>query len=188
MDLQVIKIGREIEIWRLAHTNHLLWVTNQAFLQKASQYKVIYLKVSLPSQTFSMKRGSCIFSVKFTRTIHDVVRVLKEKSIGALVISNDQGVALGVLSERDIVRRMAETRVQTLPQLVGDLMTCNVETCTPQDSILDVLNRMSKGRFRHMPVITDGRLGRIITIGDLVQFWLQELEYEALQMRQMIVG
>ena len=188
MDLQVIKIGREIEIWRLAHTNHLLWATNQAFLQKASQYKVIYLKVSLPSQTFSMKRGSCIFPVKFTHTIHDVVRVLKEKSIGALVISNDQGAALGILSERDIVRRMAETLGQTLPQLVGVLMTHNVETCTPQDSILDVLNRMSKGRFRHMPVITDGRLGRIITIGDLVQFWLQELEYEALQMRQMIVG
>lgn len=81
------------------------------------------------------EKESCIFSVKFTHTIHDVVRILKEKSIGALVISNGQGAALGILSERDIVRRMAETLGQTLPQLVGDLMTRNVEACTPQDSI-----------------------------------------------------
>ena len=134
------------------------------------------------------EKGKLYLFYKIHAYIYDVVRILKEKSIGALVISNDQGAALGILSERDIVRRMAETLGQTLPQLVGVLMTHNVETCTPQDSILDVLNRMSKGRFRHMPVITDGRLGRIITIGDLVQFWLQELEYEALQMRQMIVG
>lgn len=123
-----------------------------------------------------------------TDTIHDVVRILKEKRIGALVISDDEGSAKGILSERDIVRSMAEVPGQTLPQLFGDLMTRNVETCTPQDLVMDVLKRLSEGRFRHMPVIADGRLGGMITIGDLVQFRFKELEYEALQMRQMIVG
>ena len=81
------------------------------------------------------EKGKLYLFYKIHAYIYDVVRILKEKSIGALVISNDQGAALGILSERDIVRRMAETPGHMLPQLVGDLMTRNVETCTPQDRI-----------------------------------------------------
>jgi CBS domain-containing protein len=129
-----------------------------------------------------------VFSIRPIDTIHDVVRILKEKRIGALVITDETGAAQGILSERDIVRRMAETPGQTLPQSVGGLMTRKVQTCTPQELLITVLKRMSEGRFRHMPVVQNGRVCGMITIGDVVQYRLQELEYEALRMKQMIVG
>ena len=133
-------------------------------------------------------KGKEVFSVQETDTIYDAVRILKERRIGALIITNNKGLPEGILSERDIVRRMADTPGQTLPQMIGDLMTRNIETCTEQDLVMDILKRMSEGRFRHMPVITSGKLSGMITIGDLVQFRLKELEYQTLQMKQMIVG
>ena len=67
-------------------------------------------------------------------------------------------------------------------------MTRDVQTCDPNDRLIDVLKRMSEGRFRHMPAVASGHLFGIVTIGDVVQFRLKELEYEALRMKQMIVG
>lgn len=133
-------------------------------------------------------KGDAIFSIRPTDTIREVVRILKEKRIGALVVTDQNGAAQGILSERDIVRRMAETPGQTLPQTVDELMTRDVQTCQPNDLLMDVLKRMTEGRFRHMPVVSEGRLCGMITIGDVVHFRLKELEYEALRMKQMIVG
>ena len=133
-------------------------------------------------------KGGDVFSVRPGETIHEVVKLLKEKRIGALVVTDQNGALQGILSERDIVRRMAETPGQTLPQSVSDLMTTKVQSCAPEDFLMDVLKRMTEGRFRHMPVLKDGNLCGMITIGDVVQFRLNELEYEALKMKQMIVG
>ncbi|MEX0317518.1 MAG: CBS domain-containing protein [Ruegeria sp.] len=133
-------------------------------------------------------KGDAVFSVRPTETIREVVGLLKEKHIGALVVTDQNGALMGILSERDIVRRMAETPGQTLPQSVEDLMTRDVQTCSPDDYLMDVLSRMTEGRFRHMPVLKDGNLCGMITIGDVVHFRLKELEYEALRMKQMIVG
>ena len=133
-------------------------------------------------------KGDAIFSVNVGDTIADVVGVLKDKRIGAVVVTEAGGVMQGILSERDIVRRMADTPGQTLPQSVEDLMTKDVVTCTQDDTLTDVLKRMTEGRFRHMPVLSEGRLCGMITIGDVVNFRLKELEYEALRMKQMIVG
>ncbi|MEQ3672907.1 MAG: CBS domain-containing protein, partial [Pseudophaeobacter sp.] len=71
---------------------------------------------------------------------------------------------------------------------VGENMTAKVETCTPSDVLVTVLRRMNEGRFRHMPVVEDGKLCGMLTIGDVVNYRLNELEYEALQLKQMIVG
>lgn len=133
-------------------------------------------------------KGDAVFSVRPNDTIHSVVNTLKEMRIGAVVVTDQNGVLQGILSERDIVRRMADTPGQTLPQSVEDLMTKDVQTCTPDDLLNDVLKTMTEGRFRHMPVLTDGKLSGVITIGDVVHFRLKELEYEALRMKQMIVG
>ncbi len=133
-------------------------------------------------------KGEDVCAVSPTDTIHDVVKLLKQKGIGAVVVTDQSGSLLGILSERDIVRRMADTPGQTLPQLVENLMTREVQTCTPEDLLVDMLRRMTDGRFRHMPVKRDGRLCGMISIGDVVQFRLKELEYEALKMKQMIVG
>lgn len=133
-------------------------------------------------------KGDVVFTVRSNDTIHSVVEILKEKRIGAVVVTDQNGALQGILSERDIVRRMADTPGQTLPQTVDALMTRDVRTCSPDDLLLDVLKTMSEGRFRHMPVLRDGHLCGMITIGDAVQFRLKELEYEALRMKQMIVG
>ena len=101
-------------------------MTHQTLLPRASQHKD---NLSQSRSTFAdvlNVKGRSIFSVNSTDTVHDVVWVLKEKRVGALVISDDRGVALGILSERDIIRRMAESPGLTLQQLVKDLKTCNV--------------------------------------------------------------
>ena len=133
-------------------------------------------------------KGDAVFSVRPNDTIHSVVNTLKEKRIGAVLVTDQNGALQGILSERDIVRRMADTPGQTLPQSVEDLMTRDVKTCTPDDLLNEVLKTMTEGRFRHMPVLRDGHLCGVITIGDVVHFRLKELEYEALRMKQMIVG
>ncbi len=133
-------------------------------------------------------KGDAVFAVRPADTIHSVVDILRDKRIGAVVVTDQNGALQGILSERDIVRRMAETPGQTLPQSVDDLMTRDVQTCTPDDPLNDVLKTMTEGRFRHMPVMSDGNLRGVITIGDVVHFRLKELEYEALRMKQMIVG
>ncbi|WP_170421284.1 CBS domain-containing protein [Ruegeria arenilitoris] len=133
-------------------------------------------------------KGDAVFSVRPNDTIHSVVEILKEKRIGAVVVTDQNGALQGILSERDIVRRMADTPGQTLPQSVEALMTRDVRTCTPDDLLMDVLKTMTEGRFRHMPVLRHGKLCGMITIGDVVHFRLKELEYEALRMKQMIVG
>jgi CBS domain-containing protein len=133
-------------------------------------------------------KGDAVFAVRPTDTIHDVVNLLKEKRIGAVVVTDQNGALQGILSERDIVRRMADTPGQTLPQSVEALMTRDVQTCAPEDPLVDILRRMGEGRFRHMPVAKDDILCGMITIGDVVNFRLKELEYEGLQMKQMIVG
>lgn len=133
-------------------------------------------------------KGDTIFSVRPTDTIHEVVKLLKNKRIGAVLVTDPNGALQGILSERDIVNRLADTPGQTLPQLVENLMTREVQTCTPEDLLIDVLRRMSEGRFRHMPVLRDDSLCGMVSTGDVVQFRLKELEYEALRMKQMIVG
>lgn len=133
-------------------------------------------------------KGDAVFAVRPNDTIHSVVDILRDKHIGAVVVTDQNGALQGILSERDIVRRMADTPGQTLPQSVEDLMTREVQTCAPEDRLMDVLKSMTEGRFRHMPVLSDGNLRGVITIGDVVHFRLQELEYEALKMKQMIVG
>ena len=133
-------------------------------------------------------KGHDVVSVRPDNTIAEVVQVLKEKRIGAVVVLDGESKLAGILSERDIVRRMADTPGKTLPQSVQDLMTANVTTCTKDDLLIDVLRKMTEGRFRHMPVLEGDKLTGVISIGDVVQFRLKELEYEALKIKQMIVG
>ncbi len=128
-----------------------------------------------------------VISIGPDDTLHDAVKVLSEKRIGALVVT-DGGALTGILSERDIVRKLAETPGQTLPQKVSDVMTKKVETCSESDALVSVLKKMSEGRFRHLPVMEGSKVVGMVTIGDVVNFRLTELEHEALQLKQLIVG
>lgn len=138
--------------------------------------------------TILKHKGSTVYAVGPDDTVSAAVALLKEKRIGALLVTDGNSNLVGILSERDIVRRLAETPGQTLPQRVADLMTENVVSCAPDDALITVLEKMTEGRFRHMPVLSEGKLAGMITIGDAVSQRLKELEYESLQMRQMIVG
>jgi CBS domain-containing protein len=134
------------------------------------------------------KKGGNTYTISSSDTLSTAVSVLRDRRIGALLVTGTDGQLEGILSERDIVRKLAETPGQTLPQTVGENMTAKVETCTPSDVLVTVLRRMNEGRFRHMPVVEDGKLCGMLTIGDVVNYRLNELEYEALQLKQMIVG
>ena len=100
--------------------------------------------------------------------ILDAVKILREKRIGALVVTDSANNMLGILSERDIVRKMADIPGRTLEQKVSTLMTEKVITCEPDDKVVEVLKNMTENRFRHVPVLINGQLGGMITIGDVV--------------------
>lgn len=133
-------------------------------------------------------KGDGVYSIKPHDTLGTAVEVLRDKRIGALVVVDETGDLIGILSERDIVRKLADTPGRTLPQSVGDVMTKNVQTCAMDDPLISVLKRMTDGRFRHMPVMSDGKLAGMLTIGDVINHRLTELEHEALQLKQLIVG
>lgn len=129
-----------------------------------------------------------VFSIRPQDTLRTAVELLRDKRIGALMVTDATGGLKGILSERDIVRKLAETPGQTLPKQVDEVMTAKVEVCAPSDTLISVLRRMTAGRFRHMPVVDGETLVGMVTIGDVVNFRLAELEHETLQLKQMIVG
>lgn len=133
-------------------------------------------------------KGRETFSIRPQETLHHAVEALRDRHIGALLVTDANGALIGILSERDIVRKLAETPGQTLPQTVEENMTSKVEVCEPAETMVSVLKRMSQGRFRHMPVVENEEVKGMVTIGDVVNFRLAALEYEALQMKQLIVG
>ncbi|MEM8690896.1 MAG: CBS domain-containing protein [Pseudomonadota bacterium] len=133
-------------------------------------------------------KGNDVFAISPEDTLGTAVELLRDKRIGALVVTDRAGNLRGILSERDIVRKLAETPGRTLPQQVKEVMTTNVEVCAPKETLVSVLRRMTDGRFRHMPVVENGAPNGMITIGDVVNYRLNELEHEALQLKQMIVG
>lgn len=139
-------------------------------------------------QTLLDRKGQDVVTIAEGDTIATAVTILRDNKIGALVVVNDAGGLSGILSERDIVRKLADTPGQTLPQSVAENMTRDVVTCRAQDSLVTVLRQMTDGRFRHMPVLEGDRLIGMITIGDVISHRLNELEYEALQLKQLIVG
>ena len=129
-----------------------------------------------------------ILTITPDMTVAEAAGILSEKRIGALIVSKDGKSLDGMLSERDIVRKLADAPGRTLPHRVDEVMTSSVEVCSASDDLVSVLRRMTDGRFRHMPVVEEGRLIGMVTIGDVVNYRLLQLEYEALQLKQLIVG
>lgn len=133
-------------------------------------------------------KGGGIISIQPDDTLGRATEILRDHSIGALVVTDADGALCGILSERDIVRKLADTPGQTLPKLVEEIMVRDVITCGPDDDLVSVLKKMQAGRFRHMPVVQDGKLTAMVTIGDVVGYRLSEVEHEALQLKQLVVG
>lgn len=138
------------------------------------------------------QKGDKTISVRPEHSIEDAIKVLAENKIGAVLVrqgSDEINDIIGILSERDIIRQMNKASERILSLKVQDLMTKNVVTCLPEDPLNSILEKMTEGRFRHVPVIDENNILKgIVTIGDVVHYRLHELEYEALRMKQMIVG
>jgi len=119
-------------------------------------------------------------------TLADVASKLGALKIGCLVVLDADGGLSGILSERDIVRAVGEQGGGCLDQPASSVMTREVMTCTPEDSAASILERMSEGRFRHMPVMENGRVVALVSIGDMVKAKIEDLEKDNEAMETMI--
>jgi len=131
-------------------------------------------------------KGREVVSVEPTATLAAAVALLAAKRIGAaLVLGVDRRLA-GIISERDIVLALAEHGAGALDQPVSQFMTRKVSTCTEAETIASIMERMTEGKFRHMPVVDQGRVVGIISIGDVVKHRLHEMERDSAAMRDYI--
>ena len=133
-------------------------------------------------------KGSEVATTKPSATLAEVAGELASRKIGALVVSGDGSTVDGIISERDIVRAVAEAGTEALGKPVSTVMTRDVFTCSRHDSIGELMATMSKNRFRHLPVTEDDKLCGMISIGDVVKYRLEEVEYEAEALRGFIAG
>ena len=133
-------------------------------------------------------KGTVVETIASSSLIAAAVSQLRDKRLGALVVCDQARVIAGILSERDIIRGLAEHGGKTMEMRVADLMTAPVSTCAPGDSVASIMQSMTDGRFRHLPVVVDGKLAGIISIGDVVKKRLSEMEHEADAMREYIAG
>ncbi|WP_424833766.1 CBS domain-containing protein [Ruegeria sp.] len=130
-----------------------------------------------------------VVTVTPSATVSEAAQILADKRIGTVVVSEDGGqTATGILSERDIVRELAASGSGCLSKAVSDYMTRDLITASRQDSVQDILSQMTEGRFRHMPVVEEGQLVGIVTLGDVVKAQLAELAMEKDALEGMIMG
>ena len=142
----------------------------------------------LVKQILKSKGDVGVISVTPDTPVSEAASILAERRIGGLVVSADGKSADGILSERDIVRALAVRGASCLQETVSEMMTRKPLCCEQQDTSDAVLGRMTDGRFRHMPVVEDGALVGIVTIGDVVKARLDELALEKTALEGMIMG
>lgn len=131
-------------------------------------------------------KGGKVVTAKPEDTVAAVADLLKREKIGAVVVTGAGGSVAGILSERDIVRAIPAKGIDLLESRAADLMTRDVVTCTPDMDVHEVQKLMTEGRFRHIPVVVDGKLTGIVSVGDVVKQRLDELEAEAGALRSYI--
>lgn len=120
-----------------------------------------------------------MITIRPDATVREMVRVLEENRIGALVVSEDEGKTLvGIISERDVVRELNHVGGAVLDQPVRNLMTTDVHTCQPEDELEALAHTMTEKRVRHLPVVVDGELKALVSIGDVVKHRIDELQAE----------
>jgi CBS domain-containing protein len=131
-------------------------------------------------------KGGSIVTVKPDTPLVEVVRLMAEKRIGAVVVSSDGIRPQGILSERDIVGSLSARGPATLEKKAHELMTARVTTCSPEDEVANLMAVMTTKRIRHLPVIQNGSLCGIISIGDVVKWRVEEIEREADALRAYV--
>ncbi len=139
------------------------------------------------NEVLSGKGSQDVLTVTPETTVRELVSLLARHNIGALVVSRDGTGVDGIVSERDVVRRLGEDE-DVLASPVSAIMSAEVRTCEGPDTVDEVMALMTAGRFRHVPVVKDGRLAGIVSIGDVVKSRMSELEFERDQLDSYVHG
>lgn len=133
-------------------------------------------------------KGSAVVTTHPDTAVTEVATVLVGKKIGLVLVLDEDHTIVGIVSERDIVHAIAQNAGSVQDLSVKDIMTKNVLTCTPDDDLADIMGVMTHKRVRHLPVLNDGKLVGLISIGDVMKHRLEEIEHEEESMRQYISG
>ena len=128
-------------------------------------------------------KGRAVATARPDATLGEIIGKLTQKKIGAIVIVGDNGEVAGILSERDVIRRLGERGAEALKETASQSMTAAVITCQESSTLDELMELMTQGRFRHVPVIEDGALVGIVSIGDIVKNHIAEVEMEVTAMR-----
>jgi CBS domain-containing protein len=136
--------------------------------------------------TILKQKGRDVATASSEASLMDIVGDLARHKVGAMVIVDAGKRVVGIISERDIVRAIATDGAAVLSRSATDFMTHGVVTCTEDDTVAELMERMTEGRFRHIPVVVDGELVGIVSIGDVVKARVNEAEQEAEAMRSYI--
>jgi len=131
-------------------------------------------------------KGSDVVTIAPEKKLLDAIALLTEHRIGALIVTEKNNQVVGVLSERDIVHLLSNKDANRFENTVSSAMTSAVKSCKPDDSIQHIMQVMTTGRFRHMPVVDNGRLAGVISIGDVVKLRLEEMERESEHLKEYI--
>jgi CBS domain-containing protein len=134
------------------------------------------------------QKGGLVFSVTAGTSVAEVAQQLSVRRIGSVLVLNDESSVLGIVSERDLVRALATQGAKALELEAQQVMTREVVTCDPDDSIDEVMQTMTSGRFRHLPVVRHGELLGLVSIGDVVKARLEEATHEAEALKAYIVA
>lgn len=129
-------------------------------------------------------KGDAVVTIAPEATVTELLALLAQHNIGAVVVSADGNRVEGIVSERDVVRALASDGPGVLTATVASLATTEVACAAPDDEVASVAATMTVGRFRHMPVLIDGRLGAIVSIGDVVKYRIDALTHE----RDQLIG
>ncbi|PZF75054.1 hypothetical protein DK847_20180 [Aestuariivirga litoralis] len=134
------------------------------------------------------QKGAAVITVRPADSVQSIVDTLARHRIGAVVVVDEAGAIAGIVSERDVVRAMAGDLAGVASRTAGDIMTTKVVTCTPADSEADLMQMMTESRIRHLPVVANGRLAGMVSIGDVVKLRIETMEAEADQMKSYIAS
>lgn len=132
------------------------------------------------------KGSSTVITIAPSATVRELVELLSTHNIGAVVVSEDEAAPAGIVSERDVVRRVTDDGLMQLE--VSAIMTAEVQVCEPDDLLDDLMRMMTEHRIRHVPVLDDGRLIGLVSIGDAVKVRMRELEFERDQLNDYVTG
>ncbi len=133
-------------------------------------------------------KGTEVVTTQPHRTLSEAAELLATRNIGAIVVADVQGHILGILSERDIVRAVGRGGANALGDAVSAHMTAKVITTTEDETIVETMSKMNQWRCRHLPVVKDGKLEGILSIGDVINFRIAEIEHEHSAMREYIAS